>query len=718
MRPLLLLGLLACDSAIQSGTVKPGEGDPCDGACQDTLTCTQAGVCAADGVPGTALSGDDCSATADCAWSLECNSANQCADADAAQTGGAGDACGGDEDCQAGYSCDGDVCIDLEIPYWEGGACPADAGADEEFKVLYQIPDLPTTDELDFFSMPFPNNLRLDSAGRPQMDGFPVPGDESPTAGRLLALIEQQSYWGLDPVVLFRFNKAQDLDTIRVGTTDATLHFASIDADAEDFGGVDDFEYFTRQSRDRYVCRNWLAITTFPGRQLLPNHNYAVWITKGVESGGAEVFRDDDFKVLMQDERPDDVTDARAYDAFAPFRDYVDENGLSRGEVVAATVFSTGDPARDLRYTREVVESDETIVSVNALDLCGASPCERACVGASGLAEKHGNVSIPDFSASGSVQYNGTFRPVVQETDSVCAVLTVPQGAAPDAGWPVALWLGDLGGDAQDAVRNGVAEAFAQEGVATLSIDLPHHADRAEAENPLAAWFAVERPDRWRATLFQAFADGLVLQRLAADPLLGLDPDQVWMVGEGVGADAGVPILAWGKELRGGVLGNPSGMVGELATLRSAPYDVEHALQRAVADTNVSRFHPLVGLLQQWMGPIDPMASAQGVLRDASTLAKHVLVVSGVDDGEVPDAQREAVLRAMSVPTVGTMHEDYNQADGDSPLKENVSTPDGKRTAGELQFQAGHRALSETASEQAAAFVGSGVRDGAPTITE
>lgn len=718
MRSLLLLGFLACDSAIQSGGVKPGEGDECEGSCQDTLTCTQAGICAADGAPGTAVSGDDCSATADCAWSLECSSDNECVEADAGQTGGAGDECDGDDDCQAGFSCEDDACVDLEIPYWGGGVCPADAAADDEFKVLYQIPDLPTTDELDFFSMPFPNNLRLDSAGHPIMDGFPVPGEDSPAAGRLLALIEGQSYWGLDPVVLFRFNKPQDLDTLRVGTTDATIHFASIDADADDFGEVDDFEYFTRQSRDRYVCRNWLAVTTYPGKQLLPNHNYAVWITKGVTSGGDEVFRDDDFKVLMQDERPTDVTDARAYDAFAPFRDYVDESGLSRGEVVAATVFSTGDPARDLRYTREVVETETTVVSVDALDVCGASPCERACIGASGLAEMHAKVSILDFSASGTVEYNGAFRPVVQDNDSVCAVITLPEGAAPEAGWPVALWLGDLGGDAQDAVRNGIAEAFAQEGVATMSIDLPQHGDRAGEDGPLAAWFAVEQPDIWRSTLFQAFADGLVLQRLAGDPLLGLDPADVWVVGEGVGADAGLPILAWGKELRGGVLGNPGGMAGELATVRGAPYDLEHALQRAVADTNLSRFHPLVGLLQQWMGPLDPMASGQGVLRDASTLAKHVLVVSGIDDDEVPDAQRHAVLRAMSLPTVGIMHEDYNQADSSSPLIENVSTADGKRTAGELQFEAGHHALSDVGADAAAAFVGSGVRDGAPTITE
>lgn len=718
MRMMLLLALVGCDQGIQSGKVKPGEGQACEGECLDGLTCAHDATCQPTGAPGTAAEGADCSASADCAWALECASDNTCAGEDEAGTGGSGDTCEDDGDCQAGFACEGGACVDLEVPYWAGGACPADAGADEEFRVLFQVPDLPTGEELDFFAMPFPNDLRLDSEGHPVMDGFPDPGEDLPGVSRLLNFTETTTYWGLDPVVYFRFNKPHDLDTIRVLTSDATVHFADI-TEADEAGELDAFQYFTRQSRDRYICQNWLAVTTFPGEPLEPNRTYAVWITKGVTSGGDEVFRDDDFPMLMQDTRPTDLTDARAFDTFAPFREYVDAQGLTRGEIVAATVFTTGDPERDLRYAREVVEAESTTVTVDAVGSCGASPCGRACVGASGLAEYHASVSVPDFVGDGLVEYNGSFRPEVKATQSVCAIVTLPDGEAPESGWPVAIWLGDLGGDAQDAARNGVAEALAAQGVATLSIDLPHHGDRADGTtDPLEAWFTVESPGAWRGTLFQAFADGLALHRLAADPQLGLNADEVWVVGEGAGADAGVPLLAWGRDLRGGALGNPAGLVGALAAERGEPYDVEHALQRAYADTNLSRHQPLVSLLQSWLGPLDPAASGQGVLRDASTLAKHVLVVSGVDDEEVSDDARHAVLRTLSLPTVGEMHDDYHQGDGGGSVHENVSTDDGRRTAGELQFEAGHHALSEVAAEAVAAFVGSGVSDGSPTIEE
>ena len=707
---------------MNTGTFRPGLGQECEGSCGDGLLCSQAGVCDAVGAPGTAQTGDDCSATADCGWELECSGSNVCASADAAGTGGATDACDDDDDCQAGFSCESDECTDQGVPYWTGGACPADAEEGSEFRVLFQIPDLPTTDELDFFSMPFPNDLRLDSGGHPVMDGFPVPGDDAPAAGRLLGFVEQQQGWGLDPVVFFRFNQAQDLDSLRVLTTDATIHFASIDPEAEDYGLLPTFQFFTRQSRDRYICQNWLAVTTYGGLPLLPNQQYAVWLTKGITHNGEEIFRDDDFPLLMQSERPSDLTDARAFDKFEPFREFVDSEGLTRGDIVAATMFTTGDPSRELGYAREVVDNETTDVSVGDVADCEWSPCGRECSGGSGFTEWHALVNVPRFTAetSGLVTWSTNFRPEVQGTDTVCAVVTVPEGEAPAAGWPVALWFGDLGGTAETAAANGVAAAMAAEGVATLAIDLTHHGDRASEEDSLAAWFDTERPGAWLGTLYQTFADGHSLARLARDPIFGLDGDSVWLVGEGVGADAGAPILAWGKDLRGGVLGNPAGLVGQLSATRGEPWDLEHALQRSYADSNLGRHHPLVSLLQQWLGPLDPMNSASGMVREADTIAKNVLLLDGVDDAQIPTDNRHAFLRAASLPIAGEILDVFDEAGGvlEFPVRDNVSTNDGKRTAAVVQSAGGHHALSELAAEQAAAFVGSGADGRTPTITE
>jgi hypothetical protein len=580
---------------------------------------------------------------------------------------------------------------------------------------------LPTTETLDFFAMPFPNDLRLDASGHPDLDGFPSPGDTAPAVDLLIEALTQQSGWGIDPVVYFRFNRAHDLDSIKALTTDATVHFASIDPDADDYGELDAFTWTTRHSRGRYICPNWLAVSPYEGSPLTPNQTYAVWLTKGIVSdAGEEVFRDDDFPMLMQEDRPSDLTDARAYDTFGPFRDYVDSKGLTRGDIVAATVFSTGDPRSWIRYYREVVESEDTTVTLDEAADCSASPCDVACAGGSGFAEWHLKLTIPDFTGdAGAVSYASNYRPEVYETESLCAVLTVPDGNAPLAGWPTALWMGDVGGTSQAAIENGMASAMAKQGIATLALDLPHHGQRATGSDPLADWFDTAHPNAWRGNLLQAQADGHSLLRIVADnPDLGLDADNVWVVGEGAGAEAAVPMLAMNRMPPGAVLGNPGGHYGAIASERTQPWDVAHALQQSFADSNLGRSHPVVSLLQAWMSPVDPVTTAITLVREPEGSPKHLFVVQGVDDKELSIDATSAVLRAASIPTAGEVLVDFGQATIELPTFENVTTDDGRKTAASVQVVGGHHALSEDEAARAASFVSSGATEGSPTIRE
>lgn len=716
MRSSLLL-LAACGEAIQSGVILPDLGDECGAeGCTYPNVCSHDGTCVEPGSAGAAIEGDDCSATEECAYGLLCSGQNLCVESGAEGTRADGEACGGDDDCLAGYACQDGECVDLEIPYWEGGPCPDDDD-DGDFKVLYQVPDLPTSEPLDFFSMPFPHDLRLGSGGTPVLDGFPAPGDElAPGVDKLLNLVEGHYGWGLDPVVYFRFNRAQDVGTLSVLSSKATIRFASIDEGAEDYGELDAFQFYTRTSRGRYICPNWVAVTTYEGYPLRPNQTYAVWLTKGIESkSGEEVFRDEDFKVLMQDERPDDATDAVAYDMFAPFRDYVDTAGLTRGEIVAATVFSTGDPLAWVYYFREVVMSESTTVRVDEIATCADSPCGRSCGGGT-AAEYHALVSIPGFTDGGGVQYSSSYRPEVRGTMQACAVVTYPSGEAPASGWPVAVLQGDHGGTAQDYV-GGLADQLARQGVATIALDLPQNGERATSDDPAAAWFATDSPNAWRGNMLQAYADLFSLARLALEsPELGFDPDELWFIGEGAGADAGVPFLALSKETRGGVLGNPAGRLGHQFTQRTAPADVAHALQKSFADSNLNRWHPVVNFLQLWMGPVDPALSAEAMLREPESTPKHVLVVHGVDDDQVPAESLHAVLRAASIPSAGDTLDDYGQATLDLPVHENVTTDDGRRTAASVQVNDGHHALSGKALDTVVGFVESGAEGGSPTI--
>jgi hypothetical protein len=401
-------------------------------------------------------------------------------------------------------------------------------------------------------------------------------------------------------------------------------------------------------------------------------------------------------------------------------RDFVDAKGLTRGNIVGGTVFSTGDPLSWVRYFREVVDAEDSPVSVGTASSCSASPCALSCSGASGVTEQHALLTLTDFTkGNGAVEYSSTFRPQRHDTEETCLVLAYPNGEAPEGGWPLALYVGDLGGSAQDALTSGLASALAAEGVATASVALPGHGDRAGGNEPISTWFNTEKPAAWRGHALQALADAhAVLRATRESESLSFNEENMWVIGQGTGGEVATGLLALDKDVLGGVLGNPGGRIATLSTSRTEPYDVAHALQRSFADSNLGRSHPLVALLQTWMGPVDPVTAAESVVREPETNAKHLFIIQGIGEEQFPVDATSAVLRAASIPTAGEVLLDFGQATVTLPTTENVSTDNGRRTAASVQVNAGHNAMITDELSRLVEFVGTGANEGAPTIVE
>jgi len=725
---LWLVALVGCGNNLK-GTILPGIGDVCvEETCQRDLVCGHEGVCVSPGDLGSTEAGGDCSAEAECAYGLVCSADNVCVGDGEPGTGADGDTCGGDDDCQAGHYCGDDgACVDIGIPYWGGGACPED-DLDGEFRVLFDVPDLPESAEVDFFALPFPNDTRLDTSGRPDLSGFPSPGDGTAVDSLVDAVSSGATGWGTNPTVYFRFSRAHDLSTV---TTDA-IRWVSLDEDAPDYGDRSGFQFFTRNARGKYICQNWLAVGVYDGRPLEEGHTYAVWVTKSVkDDAGDTAVRDDGMKVMLQDERPTDVTLARAWDAYAPLRAYLLREGEDSSVIAGAAVFTTGYPSRGTRYFREVATSEEVDVSPSALVACDdgiVSPCDdggaRICEAPTvGYMEVHGRLSVPGFrGADGGVTYDPTsLRPVVQSTEDVCFALTVPQGAMPAGGWPVAIYAPDLGGTFRDAATTGVAAAVAAEGVATLTLELPGHGERG------AAYVDPTNLEAWLGAQLQATGDPHAAARFltewsaaAAESPTGadiaFDPANLWFVGQGEGASIGINFLARTLDVRGGVLGNPAGFAVYRFADEDTPVDVEHGLMASFADSALTRWHPMVTMLQHRFEGVDPVNNGLGVVRASPTEAKHLLVVHGVEDTRTPVGSLRSALRALYLPTAGTVLDDYGQSTTTLPATENVSTDDGRRTGVSVQVATGHEALLEPDGlARTAAFLASGLDGSAPT---
>jgi hypothetical protein len=729
-----LVLLVACGDNLK-GTLGPGVGDSClEEPCRIGAECGQDGVCVAEGDLGSTAEGEDCSATIECQYGLACTGDNVCAADGTAGTGTDGDTCAGDDDCQAGHFCDADgVCVDIGIPYWEGGACPEDL-LEGEFFPLFDVPDLPAAQGVDFFSLPFPNDMRLDTSGRPDVSGFPDPGEGTGVAALAAAIEDGPAGWGTNPTVYFRFSRPHDLSTVRVDGDAPTVRWASLDEDAADYGDLTALQYFTRQSRGKYICQNWLGVSVYDGRPLEEGHTYAVWVTKGVtDEAGVTAVRDNGFKVVIGDERPTDLSLSGAYDAYGPLRDYIAREGIDGTAIAGAAVFTTGYPSRGTRYFRETTGDVEVVVEPSELVVCDdavVGPCDdggaRACGSADpAFTEIQGRLSVPRYRTDGgSVVYDSSsLRPAVQGAEDVCVTMTIPAGEAPASGWPVAVYTPDLGGTLRDTVTTGLAGALAAEGVATVSVDLPGHGERG------AAYVDPTDLDAWLGNQLQAAADPHALVRFVSEwsavgaesPTgrdLAFDAQHIWFVGQGEGASTGTNFLAWTLDVEGGVLGNPTGYALHRFADEDHPVDIEHGLMATFADSALTRWHPGLNLLQQYFEAADPVNNGLGVVREPSTVAKHLLVVHGVDDALSPTLALWSALRALYVPTAGTVLDDYGQSTTAFPVYENVSTDDGRRTAATVQLVAGHEALSTPEGvARTAAFIGSGLL-GSPRIEE
>lgn len=691
-----LLALVSCSDGVGVAVPGPGLGESCaSSSCRDPLVCGHDATCQEAGTYGTSLAGEDCSASAECALGLVCSSANECTEDGAAGTGGAGDPCEGDAECQAGHFCDGGACADIGIPAWTGGDCPGDA---DTFYASFVVDDLPVTGAMDFYGMPYPNAYR-DARGALDLSGHPDPGDLAPEVGRLLERVEALDGYSLQPVIHFRFSQEADLSTLVVLAEDATIHFASIDDSASDEGELGSVQFRASNSRGQYVCDNWLALAPYDGRPLLPNHTYAAWVTTGVRSkDGDALERDAHFARMMQESQPMDGGRALAWDDFLPFREYVARAGLDASSIAAATVFTTADPTRRVRYFDDALDTGEARAEVFGVATCDASPCGRPCYGDGAFSESHAIVSLPLYAGPGQdLTWDTSLHPVPSGSETACALVVTPAGEPPAAGWPAAVYMGDVGRGLSEAIDSGLAAELAAAGIALVAVERTREGSRGDGDPEASAWLVADLAS-WRGAIFQDVADGFSAIALAADGGLGgLDAANVWVVGSGEGANAAASVLAWSYAVRGGVLANASGVRTREWISRVGAADLAHPLQATLADSALDRFHPLVARWQDTVDGADPALHAGHIVVDSDVGAKDLLVLHGVEDAEVAVESLHAFLRATWLPVAGRALDGFAGATTPLPVSANIATGEGMKTGAIVQVAAGHDPIAESA---------------------
>ncbi len=703
---------------------EPGSSCELSSECEPGLACAHDGTCQVYGEPGTYAPGDDCGHTQECGYGYVCASDWTCAVPGEAGTGGDGDECITDDDCQIGFDCtDEGTCKDARLPYWAGVDCAAD-DRDGDFRVSFELPELPLAGETEFYRLPYPNDIRAPSDGV-DLSGHPSPGDAvsgDPVGAHLAALESLARPAGLNPSVFFRFSRSQVVGSVvAFAETGNTLHYIDITPGAATYGARNSFSWRTGNSRGRYHCQNWLAVTTYPGFPLDPGHTYAVYLTDGVQSDdGAFAVRDSDFDVMMGSERPSADHHARAWDTYRPFRDYVDSAGVDADSIVGAAVFTTGDPVEAIDAATAAARGAGVDPDLSDLTLCDegvASPCDTCKAADPSFHELHGRVQVPALDASGGV---------VGE-DTACFALTVPTGAAPAGGWPVALVAPDDTEDFRAAVTTGLAGALtpalvdgeAAASFATLALDpLDRGRRRDQFDDPddaLVAGWQAAADLQGALDLLDAWIDDGSLTGTA----ITLSASDRVFVGRGLGAEAGVLALADTDEVSALVLASAGAYRSESVLHQREPVDLLLALEQTAADSTVDRYHPLLNLYQQLYDRADPGVVAQRFLADVpdGVGSRHVLMVYGLYDEHTPEEAQVALQRVLQIPTAGDVLVDFGQATTTLPASGNSYDGSSWVTAVSVQADGGMDALlDDDVLRQVAHFLGTAVTEDTPTV--
>ncbi len=589
-----------------------------------------------------------------------------------------------------------------DVP-WTGVSCPPPSTT-SPVHALFRLPRVGDAVDGDFFKLPFPNDGARDATGKVDFGNFPHDA-KSPlgfdVVKRYLDAVAAEPFSAY-PTMIFRFEGHFDFSDIKLDGADPQTRFVDVTPGAPTFGNARGLNVVYGTGGNRYLCGDNVSIRPNTGDPLRPGGTYAAILKRpmhrpGAADGGdgSEILPTADFTAMLAATEPADSTLKSAYAAYKPLRDYLASAKIDPATVLVATVFTVGDPlkvARQLRPSVRAAPAPSTAgwvkCAAGATSPCADGTGDRTCAGGSAdFDEYQAQLSMPIFQqgmapylkptdgGAMSLPADGSAMPPVR-TELVCASLTVPKGTAPAGGWPVAIYAHGTGGSYRSHAVDGSAKALSNVDLgggtavkfATLGIDQVEHGPRrgASTASPNDLFFNFANPAASRFNALQGAADQHTLVRfvegagtlnVGADTIK-LDGTKIVFWGHSQGATEGALFLAFDASVKGAILsGEGGGLIDSLVT-KTSPVDIKDLLYVPLEESGpkaVSAYHPVLGLLQQWIDPADPLYFARYTYAPAlttGTFHRNVFQPFGKDDTYAPAQTQLAFAFAGLLPLI------------------------------------------------------------------
>jgi len=676
------------DRCEPSGSLAPGSSCVIGPECGRGLNCV-VGSC----IPSSGDLGESCQNDSECDPGLRCGLSALSSECVEAGNADFGQACVLHADCFQGLYCSAGQCALPEapagVPLWKGVTCSEPT--DDDVTALFSVPGAAgTASDADFFQLPYPNDIRLDADGHPDLTEFPTPGPELlgvDMIARYARAIERATTgWSTHPSLLFRFSGAIDADSLKTpDRQDRRVVLVDADDPTSEPNRLG-LTWSSGGAATAYVCDDWVALGTGRGGVLQPGHTHIAWISTGARAAdGKTIAKAPHFEAMLEDEAPSSSALQKAHAHYAPLRAYLAAHSIDRETILVAAVFTTYDPIAPMRALALDVAAADMPVATNWV-LCedGAlSPCPqaaedegRACgSGTTDYDEYQALIELPIFQ-KGTPPYTesgGGLSASVVRTEQVCLGLTVPKSPKPAGGFPLVVYGHGTGGSMRSHMRDAISGRLARATpkFAVLGIDQVQHGPRRgdSTQDPEKLFFNFTNPDAARGNPLQGAADQLSLLRWAKSVVatagetggvaIQFDPARILYYGHSQGSTHGsiaAPLSDYpGAVFSGNGAGlalallnktNPQNIAGALPIALQDPLSSEDGLVLAMGELN-----PALGLLQHYMDAADPLSFAPllALRPEVSNTPKHTLQTFGLGDTYSPPQTLSSFIYAAGV---------------------------------------------------------------------
>lgn len=583
------------------------------------------------------------------------------------------------------------------------GACTA-----EPVVTLFDVPEEGQALSGGFYSLPFPNDLRIKEDGLIDFTGVPRPN--ALLEDYLDIIAAEQRGFGLTSALFLRFDGPISVGSLPVDAAssrddNSSIYLVNIDEASPTYGARIPLQFRFQEEAGESIGEHWLGCLPFPGFVLAEETTYALVVTNRLHSsGGGSVLLSPDFRAVMAETAPTEPRLLRAHQIYRPLTAYLDQaGGDERGDLVNAAVFTTQNATDLLPKFREVTyrdvpapvaremriqsEYDDYVVYVGLYD----SPIFQAGDFPYRAIENGGGFEIDPTSG----------EPIVQGSTELRFAMSMPTTPLPPNGWPIVLYGHGTDGDYRSFQFDGTARRLASQGIAAISIDQPMHGTRLETGDSQSAFFNFLNPQAARGNVIQAAVEGFQLIRLAEDLLfidvepyareIRFDGTKVGYFGHSQGSVTGLPFVAVEPKIGPTIFSGAGGLLYLTMLYKTLPFDIPSIVALIIREAPLDEFSPALALLQAFFEPADAISYGRLLVQEPpeGNTAKNVLQTQGLTDRYTPVPSIEALATAIGLDLAVPQEREVVGLEllGKSPLPVPITANAGTVTSVLTQYQ-------------------------------